>query len=128
MFAANMIQAQETASLTLEIKNMNNRKGELRIAIFNSEQTFLTTPIKAVSFDLSTYEGNTFVIQDLPVGQYAVSVLQDENKNGSLDFGQMGPEEGYGFSNNPPAHYGPAKYEQTVFELASPKEMTIILL
>ena len=39
--------------------------------------------------------------RDLPAGTYAVSVIQDENSNGSLDLNTFGvPTEGYGASNN----------------------------
>ena len=43
-----------------------------------------------------------FSFADLPSGTYAVSVMHDENGNGSLDSNFLGmPVEGYGFSNDP---------------------------
>jgi uncharacterized protein (DUF2141 family) len=46
-------------------------------------------------------ERPTCTWQQLPAGAYAVSVIQDENANGTLDANVFGaPTEGYGVSNN----------------------------
>jgi uncharacterized protein (DUF2141 family) len=58
------------------------------------------------------------VFDKLPQGEYAVSLIHDENMNGKLDYNFFGmPVEGYGFSNNPPKGFGPPKYELTTFSL-----------
>ena len=108
LVAAKIACAQETVSVTLEVEGMLNSKGKMSINVFNSKATYLQEAIQSIKVDLADHEGNTFVIENLEKGEYAISVHHDENDNGELDFGGMGPVEGYGFSNNPDASFGPA--------------------
>jgi uncharacterized protein (DUF2141 family) len=41
----------------------------------------------------------TFTFPSLPYGNYAVVVFHDENDNGEIDHGALGPKEPIGFSN-----------------------------
>ena len=127
LVAAKIVAAQETVSVTLEVEGMLNNKGEMMINVFNSQATYLQKSIKALRVDLASHEGNSFVINDLDKGEYAISVVHDENTNGELDFGGMGPVEGYGFSNNPNAAFGPAEYSAAKFELSADTTLTIKL-
>jgi len=44
---------------------------------------------------------HTIVIKDLPKGEYAISVFQDEDFDKECNIGFLGfPKENYGFSNN----------------------------
>lgn len=66
------------------------------------------------------------VFENLPSGEYAISLYHDENENNKLDTGWFGiPNEGYGCSNNAKGMMGPPKYEDAKFQLTSNKEMTI---
>lgn len=112
-------KAQETATYRLEIviENVKHTQGSIGIALFNSEETFLTKSFKQTKVKPSAEGSVTVTFEDLPAGEYAFSVLHDLNDNGDLDMGQMGPTEPYGFSNNAPSMYGPAQYSQAKFEL-----------
>ena len=56
-----------------------------------------------------------FVFEDLPPGDYAIKVFQDADGDGELDFGFLGPEEAYGFSNGARATFGPPRWEDARF-------------
>lgn len=127
LVAAKIACAQETVSVTLEVEGMLNSKGEMKVTVFNSEATYLKQPVKMLKVDLGSHESNTFVIEGLEKGEYAISVLHDENANGELDFGGMGPIEGYGFSNNPNAAFGPAEYSKARLNIESDTVLTIKL-
>ncbi|MEM6525698.1 MAG: DUF2141 domain-containing protein [Bacteroidota bacterium] len=127
LVAAKIVCAQETVSITVEVEGMLNHKGEMMVNVFNSSSSYLEEPFKSLKVDLNKHEGNIFLVEGLPKGEYAVSVLHDENKNGDLDFGGMGPVEGYGFSNNPNAAFGPAKYADAKFEIEGDTVLTIKL-
>ncbi|MEM7109816.1 MAG: DUF2141 domain-containing protein [Bacteroidota bacterium] len=127
LVVAKIACAQETVSITLEVEGMLNQKGEMRVSVFNSSSTFLKEPFKALKVDLEKHSGNTFTVDGLPKGEYAVSVLHDENENGELDFGGMGPVEGYGFSNNPNAAFGPAKYAEAKLMIETDTVLSIKL-
>lgn len=60
-------------------------------------------------------------MENLPYGDYAVSVYHDENLNGDMDSGFMGiPKEPYGFSNNAKSSFGPPKWRDVKFSIKSP--------
>jgi len=51
----------------------------------------------------------------VPVGHYAISLIHDENGNGRLDTRLMIPREGFGFSRDAPARFGPPSFDRAVF-------------
>jgi uncharacterized protein (DUF2141 family) len=51
-------------------------------------------------------------IRDVPPGDYAVSVIHDENGNGRLDKFVGIPREGFGFSRNPRMRMGPPRFDE----------------
>ncbi len=128
LMIASLAHAQ-TASLTVEVHHFKNTNGRLKVALFNSEQTYLGD---------SQYSGDTIiydldrvqlVFEELPFGEYAISVYHDENENGVLDANFMGiPTEAYAFSNNAPSRFGPAKYENAKFMVESKSQTHSIQL
>ncbi|SNS85223.1 Uncharacterized conserved protein, DUF2141 family [Sphingomonas laterariae] len=61
-------------------------------------------------------------IPDLAPGQYALSLVHDENGNGKLDTRLGIPREGFGFSRNPPIRFGAPSFSAVQF-LVSGAEM-----
>ncbi len=97
--------ANDLTRLTVNIGNIENRKGSLFVAVHNSPSTYLSKNKDVEPFRNSVEtvgEESTQTIEfcDLPFGQYAITVFLDLNGNGDLDSGFMGiPKEPYGFSN-----------------------------
>lgn len=114
-------------TLEVNIANLKNQQGTLNVALYNSEDSYLKKPFKAQSVKL--YKNQVKVIfENIPAGEYAVSLYHDENENKKMDSNFMGiPKEGYGFSNNPSSMFGPASYEKAKFDLAGAKAMEISL-
>ena len=53
---------------------------------------------------------------DIPRGTYALAVVHDEDMNGNLDINWLGiPTEGYGFSNDVKARFGPPSFSAASF-------------
>ena len=55
--------------------------------------------------------------EGLPVGDYAIAVIHDENGNNKLDTTLGIPREGFGFSRNPAIGFGPPKFAAARFSL-----------
>lgn len=127
LITSTIVFGQETISVTVEVEGILSRKGNISISIFNDAESFMKNSAQAMKVDLSEHEGNSFTINNLPKGEYAIIVLHDENENGELDFGGMGPVEGYGFSNNPDSMFGPASYEESKMILEEDTQLTIKL-
>lgn len=99
-FAFQSINTQDKGELTLTFENINPQKGDLMVGIFE-EDNFLKTPDigKTVKVDQNTI---TVVFEDLPEGEYAISVLHDLNGNKDMDFDGNGmPIEPWVMSGNP---------------------------
>jgi uncharacterized protein (DUF2141 family) len=52
-------------------------------------------------------------------GEYAVSVIHDENGNHRLDKRLMLPREGFGFSRNAPVRFGPPSFSAAAFTVGA---------
>ncbi|HEX7852953.1 MAG TPA: DUF2141 domain-containing protein [Sphingobium sp.] len=55
----------------------------------------------------------------VPSGDYALSILHDENANGRLDTMLGIPKEGVGFSENPALHFSAPKFAAARFHVGS---------
>lgn len=108
------------ADLTITVTDLRNANGSLGVSVVNSAAGW-SGEAQPVERKLLPIQGSdvTFRLTDLPPGEYAVSVMHDENGNGKLDANFMGmPTEGYGFSNNPKVLRKPT-YEEARFQLAA---------
>ena len=91
-----------TASLTIDVSGVKERKGKLQVALYNSGKDFPETePYRGEVLNITADNDLKVVFQDLPPGNYAVAVYHDKNSNGKLDKNLLGvPVEDYGFSND----------------------------
>lgn len=89
--------------LVVKVQDVSVQKGRLMMAVFDSADAW-NGKAKAIAQQALTASAASveFSFPDLPSGTYAISVMHDENGNGSLDSNFLGmPVEGYGFSNDP---------------------------
>ncbi len=118
-------QSYAQNKLTIVVDGIEEIKGKLYIALFNSSSTFLKKSYKGQIVDI---ESNVieFDFQDLPSGEYAISVYQDENSNGKLDTGVFGiPTEKYAFSNSAEGFMGPPSFKSCKFNLEEDKVVLV---
>jgi len=124
IFVSTLGYAQSN-KLIVNVTNFKNNQGKVMIGIYIGQENFMK---KSVFRKSSTIQNNIakVVFENLPSGEYAISLYHDENENNKLDTGWFGiPNEGYGCSNNAKGMMGPPKYEDAKFQLTSYKEMTI---
>ena len=89
-------------TLDVQIKNIRNTKGQLCIAIFADQTGFKAEkPVWEMKYckkELPTGELRLRI--PIKEGKYGLSILDDENENGSMNYVFLGiPREGFGFSN-----------------------------
>mgnify|MGYP003506400901 CR=1 FL=1 len=113
--------AAQAGELHVEVKGLTEIKGDLMVAVFNQKGQWLkqasvnrklgvTQSVLSVQFD------------NLPEGEYAVSVFHDLNSNGKLDSNAVGmPTEPYGFSNNAASNFGPPSFDAAKIKLDQSK-------
>ncbi len=122
--------AQAPGQLTVTINNIKLVEGELYIAIYDSEDTFMDIDRTAFReiIPVST-ETESVIFANVPDGEYAIAVFQDLNGNGELDTKGMGlPKEPFGFSNDARGKYGPPKYKKAKISLSGNMEISIKLV
>lgn len=114
-------QQQMVSSFELTIEGISEDKGEIRIALFNSERDYKEkeNPLEAIVLSVDDLS-MTWRYEDLPYGEYAIAVYHDKNENGKLDSNILGiPKEAYGFSNNARGRFGPASWKDAHFKVSS---------
>lgn len=103
--------------ITVKVHNLDNNKGKVLVAIYDSKDSFLNKRFKGT---MSKINENTCEVtfKNIPEGVYAISLFHDENDNNKIDSNFLGiPKEDYGCSNNATGFMGPPKWEDAKFEL-----------
>ena len=99
LFIALSISAQ---TLTVEITNIRNNKGNIALAIFIDNTSFdLEKPFIEKTYSKTNLtNGKLRVKIKLKSGVYGISILDDENTDGVMEYNWFClPKEGFGFSN-----------------------------
>jgi uncharacterized protein (DUF2141 family) len=110
LMAVCIASAFSQTTLEVTVNNIKGKKGSIMIGLFTTEQDFLK---KAVYGKIVKPEGAQVkvVFENLPAGDYAVSVIHDLNGNGTLDTNALGiPKEGFAFGNNAMGNFGPPAF------------------
>lgn len=113
--------APAAVALSVRVTALNNDRGRVAVALFASAEAFPDQK-RALAGKLTRIENGkaTVRFENVRPGVYAVAVLHDENENDEMDFNFLGmPLEGYGFSNDASAMFGPPSFEAASFKLAA---------
>ena len=106
------VVAWSQGSIEVKVTEIRDEKGDIRVGLFKNEDTFLKKAIEGKVVKASK-DGVTVVFENVPEGDYAVSVLHDENGNGEMDSNVVGmPKEGFAFGNNAMGTFGPPSFEK----------------
>lgn len=88
--------------LTIEVDGLRNSNGTVLFALYNRDVTFpdenFEKCIKKLTCKIIK-ESSAVTFKSLPEGNYAISILHDENSDGKINRGLVLPKEGIGFSN-----------------------------
>jgi uncharacterized protein (DUF2141 family) len=115
------------ASLEITVKNIKEEKGSIRIGLFTTEKDFLKNATQGKIVKASGKEV-TVVFENLKPGDYAVSVIHDENENGELDSNMVGiPKEGFAFGNNAMGTFGPPSFDKAKISLTKSEKQIVKL-
>lgn len=118
--ASTGVMAQGSLSVTIE--NVRNSSGKIRVGLFATEDTFLK---KAFQGEIEAAKEGSVTVRfpKVPAGEYAISVIHDENANDELDTNALGmPKEGFGFGNNAMGFFGPPSFEKSSLKIEDKNE------
>lgn len=119
----------KTHTLSIHISGISKIKGSLFIAVFRATDDF---PVFGKQFKgiVKEVEGKSqnYTFDDLPEGEYALAIYQDENRNKILDKNLLGiPTEIYGFSNNARRTFSAPSFQEAKFKLNRDLQQTVFL-
>ena len=121
-----IVMANAQNSLEVKIDNIKSDKGDILIGLYDDGHNFprKTSDGRVVK---ASKDGVIVAFHDLKPGPYAISVLHDENSNKDMDQNKIGlPKEGYGFSNNARASFGPPSFDKAKILLFPGQKDTLI--
>jgi uncharacterized protein (DUF2141 family) len=111
---------EQRGTVTVRLTGFADDKGTTMVALTNA-QGFLKNAgaVRAESVSLRDRSA-VCIFNNVPYGGYAIQAYHDENGNKKLDSNVFGiPTERYGFSNDALGSFGPPRYEEAEFKLAS---------
>ncbi len=113
-------------TLIVELSGIRNKDGLIRLAFFVSETNFKSEKpaFERLLSKTNVLNGNLVVrLDSIPPGSYGIALLDDENKNGKLDYKFILPKEGVGFSNY--VHHGIKRPVLSDFSFLLKKNVTL---
>ncbi len=128
LFFTQVVFAQ-TAKLTIIIDEITPVEGNLELGIYNNAKKFPKegNEYKAITCPVST--NIEMITVNLPIGEYAIAVYHDKNKNNKCDKNLLRiPTEAYGFSNNIKPRFTAPDFKDTKFNLNKDKTIQISLI
>lgn len=107
--------AQATGSITFEIGNVRNARGNVLVAVCPRDK-FLKEDCAYNGTTRARAGTVTVVVPNVPPGDYAAQAFHDENANENVDQNFIGiPKEGVGFSRDARINFGPPKWSSAHF-------------
>ena len=118
-----VVAEEMTGILIVEISGLKNASGNVYIAVYDSDDTWLSEEtVQSAKVPIAEALDGELVRTEmhLPLGSYALTVFHDTDNDGELDTNFIGiPKEPIAMSNNAVAKFGPPKFEEAVFTLGA---------
>lgn len=119
-------QLSSAGDLKISFGDVAPRDGKLLYNVFKSEEGFpedITKAIRSAEIDLKSHTPEA-IINELPVGDYAVAVIHDLDGDGKLKTNWLGiPKEGFGFSNDVMGFLGPPSFKSSSFKVQKGEQL-----
>lgn len=117
--------------LEVRVEGIRNLGGEIGAAVFNKGVGYPIHVDKAYEAQWLAQKGRTeavFVFDSLPGGEYAVSVVHDEDGARRVEKTESGfPKEGVGFSNNQTMVLRAPRFSEAKFLLSEGKKEVVLI-
>ncbi len=115
------------ADVTVRVSGVASNTGQVGCALFRSAEGFPMNPVAATQqWMTASTKGVECRFQDLPGGEYAISVSHDLNGNRSIDTNFFGvPTEAWGVSNNARPLMRAPQWKEAMFAVVDGKDLTL---
>lgn len=116
------------ADVTVRVEGLRSERGQILACLTANLHDFPDCRRDPAARKLVVPARDAAVIDfgTIASGRYAIALLHDENGNGRADMAVMIPREGFGFSRNAPARFGPPSFDRAAFAIGdTPVSQTI---
>jgi uncharacterized protein (DUF2141 family)/pimeloyl-ACP methyl ester carboxylesterase len=131
ILCSSVVYAQDTNKSTIKItvNGLKTDEGVVRIAIYDSEEGWYKKSIYSGTVKINNNKCE-WTVENVPYGDYAVSVYHDKNSNDKMDINNSNiPSEPFGYSRVKQMLMGPARWNDTRFSITSPNmEIEVMVL
>lgn len=111
--------AAPLATLEVEVHSMRSAKGTIQACLTRDRRHFPDCRRDPSALKQSIAAGaRSLRFAGFAPGQYALTLVHDENANGKLDTIVGIPREGFGFSRNAKPRFGAPKFHEVSIEIA----------
>ena len=125
------LSAEPSGRIVIDLDGIETaRGGSILVALFNKADQFPSGAGAFRKLKLVPGRGVSGVFDNLPEGEYAVSVVHDVNGNEKMDMKWLPfphPGEGYAISNNATGVMGPPKFSDAKFTVAGEVRLQLTL-
>jgi uncharacterized protein (DUF2141 family) len=122
--------AAKTGQVTVDIVGLHSAEGRVFVAFWCGEAGFPGEQTKAcASKVVNAQKGRLRVVfEAVRAGEFAVSMIHDENSNNKLDQNFLGiPKEGWGTSRDAKASFGPPSYSDARLSLSAGEKKQVVV-
>ena len=104
-------------NVEVQVWNLRSAEGKVLGCLTAKAKAFPDCGKDANAHQVTVPAGQTvrLTFRNVAPGDYAISLLHDENANGRADTFLMMPTEGYGFSRDAKSSMGPPEFADAVF-------------
>ncbi len=108
-------------SVVVDVTALRSAKGQILLCMTMKPAMLSKCDKDPVSRRLAVpaAHARAILFEGIPSGTYAIALIHDENNNNKLDTAFGVPKEGFGFSRNPPIHFGPPSFASAQFAVAT---------
>ena len=108
----------DSVTLSVFVDGGDPNTGQVIATLFHTEENYMKNASASKTVVMGDKGEVLVTFEDVVIGEYAVSVIYDEDSDGKLDKNFFGiPKEKIGFSNNAKPSGGPAPYDKARFEV-----------
>ncbi len=113
----NALSSQEMCLLTVKVTEIKRSECMIRIGMFSSEESWLAHSFMSKKARISN-DRSTLIFEDVPFGEFGISLYHDENNNGKMDIRfSFLPKENYSCSNQVKGSFDSLNWVDAKFQL-----------
>lgn len=120
----NQVISQTTCDVKLVIHGLRNNTGQVMVSVHLGPKGFPNTHwYRKLTYPDITAPTHTIILENIPYGKAAISILHDENKSGEMDYNFIHlPQEGFGFYRNYKVGLRAPEFDEVQFPIDKPSQ------